>query len=184
MATEAISPVAEFAITSAMPNDSNSFQFIHLKKPGQGAMPKVAMNSGSADRASVRQAATLRASAREYGRGDHETGSTELGDVGDTRPVLIGMPTLAVNGQSQLDSSHTRFPAASQVAHRSRARVSLDSLMCQVSPDCSNPVDARRICVPGFSASSMTGVSSTLLNDVTDLLKQIASPDHRILWIS
>jgi hypothetical protein len=65
-----------------------------------------------------------------------------------------------------------------------RARVSLDSLMCQVSPDCSNPVDARRICVPGFSASSMTGVSSTLLNDVTDLLKQIASPDHRILWIS
>ena len=185
MATEAISPVAEFAITSAMPNDSNSFQIIHLKKPGQGAMPKVAMNSGSADRASVRQAATLRASAREYGRGDHETGSTELGDVGDTRPVLIGMPTLAVNGQSQLDSSHTRFPAASQVAHRSRGErvarfpnVSSFALLFEPS------VDARRICVPGFSASSMTGVSSTLLNDVTDLLKQIASPDHRILWIS
>jgi len=138
-------------------------------------MPKVAMNSGSADRASVRQAATLRASAREYGRGDHETGSTELGDVGDTRPVLIGMPTLAVNGQSQLDSSHTRFPAASQVAHRSRGErvarfpnVSSFALLFEPS------VDARRICVPGFSASSMTGVSSTLLNDVTDLLKQIA----------
>ena len=32
-----------------MPNDSKSCQFIHLKKPGHGATPNVAMASGSSE---------------------------------------------------------------------------------------------------------------------------------------